>query len=115
MGQIQVSAVFPTIAKERQAEFKDLAAEALKITMEDPGNLQYDWFFSQDESRCVVRETYVSSEAILAHLAMVGDVLGRLVDAGGGLEVELFGDPSPELLQAAEPFNTKVYAFFQSK
>jgi len=115
MQPIQVTAKFPSIARDRLGEFKDLASEALKITVDDPGNLQYDWFFNAHETQCVVRETYADSEAILNHLGMVGEVLGRLVDAGGGLEVEVFGDPSPELLQAADAFNPKVYSFLQGK
>ena len=50
MEQIQVTARFPQIAKENLDEFKRLAGDALKVTSEDPGVPQYDWFFSQDES-----------------------------------------------------------------
>jgi quinol monooxygenase YgiN len=114
MEQVQVSATFPNTTA-RLAEFKELAAEALKLTADDPGVLQYDWFFNADESKCVVHETYVNSDAILNHVAMVGDLLGRLVDAGGGLELEIFGSLSPEVATATAAMNPTVHSFFQGK
>jgi hypothetical protein len=113
--QIQITATFPNIAKENLAEFKRLAGDAMKVTQDDSGALQYDWFFNADETTCVVRETYADSAAILAHLGLVADVLGPLIELGGGIEVEAFGSPSDELLKAAEPFHPTVYSFFQGK
>ena len=99
MEKIQVSAVFPNIAPGDLTEFKRVAAEALKLTIPEPGTLHYDWFFSEDETKCVVREIYADSDAMLAHLGNVGDLLGRLVELGGGLEPEGFGSPSAELAE----------------
>jgi len=113
--KIQVTATFPKIAKENLDEFKRLAGDALKVTAEDPGVPQYDWFFSDDESTCVVRETYASSEAVLAHLAMVGETRGTMIELGGGVEVEVFGNPSEALRQATAAMQPNVYTFFQGK
>ena len=77
--------------------------------------LHYDWFFSDDETRCEVREVYADSDAMLAHIANVGDVLGPMVELGGGLEVEVFGSPSAELAEALAPFNPTLYSRFQGK
>ncbi len=115
MEQLQVSAIFPNIAPDNIAEFKRVAADALKITADDPGVLQYDWFFNADETRCVVREIYASSEAVLGHLGMVGDILGPVVELGGGLEIEIYGSPSEQLLQAIEAFSPACYSYFQGK
>lgn len=115
MEQIQVTARFPRIATENLAEFKRLAGDALKVTAEDPGVPQYDWFFSDDESACVVRETYASSEAVLTHLAMVGEVLPTIIELGGGIEVEVFGSPSEALRQAISAMQPNIYSYFQGK
>ena len=46
--------------------FKVAAQECLKsVREEDNGTLQYDWFFNEDHTECVVRERYRDSEAIL--------------------------------------------------
>lgn len=74
-----------------------------------------NWFFSEDETKCVVREIYADSDAILAHLGNAGGLLGRLIELGGGLEPEGFGSPSAELAEAIVPFNPTWYAHFQGK
>lgn len=115
MEQLQVTATFPSIAKEDLAEFKRMASEVLGVTANEPGTLQYDWFFNADETQCIVRETYASSEAVLTHMGNVGDMLGTIVQLGGGIEIEFFGNPSDELRQACEAFQPIVYTHFQSK
>ena len=94
MDRIQVSARFANVSDANRAEFKQVAAVALGISRREPGVLQYDWFFNDAETVCVVRESYQDSTALLAHIANLGETFGKLVDLGGGCELELFGDPS---------------------
>ena len=115
MDTIQASATFPTIAPDNVSEFKQLASEALDAARGEPGTLQYDWFFSDDGARCVARETYANSDAVLAHLGNVGPLLGRLVELGGGLELEVFGDPSATLREAIAAFEPTIYSYVQGK
>ena len=112
---IQVTATMPNIAPANLAEFKEVAGRALELTKGESTALQYDWFLSGDETKCVVRETYADSDAILAHTTNLGELLGKLAELGGGLEVEAFGDPSPELMEAAAALEPTVYRFFQGK
>jgi hypothetical protein len=76
---------------------------------------QYDWFFNADESKCVVREIYADSDAVLTHLGSVGDLLAQIIDVGGGIEIEVFGDPSDALLEATEALQPSIYSYFQGK
>ena len=115
MKQLQVTATIPHIPSDNLSEFKRLAGKALEITADDPGALQYDWFFNADESKCVIRETYADSDAVLTHLGLMGDLLGQLIQVGGGIEIEVFGDPSDALLEAAAALQPTIYAFFQGK
>ena len=71
MGQIHINAVFSDIDPNRLDEFKAVASELLRITDDDDGVLNYDWYLTEDGTRCVVRETYVDSAAVLAHLPLV--------------------------------------------
>ena len=48
-------------------------------------------------------------------MANAGARLGRLVELGGGVRIELFGNPSPELRAALAAFDPPVYAFAQGK
>jgi hypothetical protein len=113
--QLQVNAKLTSIAKEDLAEFKRVASELLGITANEPGTLQYDWFMNEDETQCVVRETYASSDAVLAHIGNVGELLGTIIQLGGGLELEVFGNPSDELREAAEALKPVVYTQLQGK
>ena len=115
MQHIQITATLPNIAPGDLAEFKRLAAQLLELTKGDAGALQYDWFLSADETKCVVRETYEDSDAVLAHMAIVGELLGKLAALGGGLEVEGFGPVSPQLAEAAAAMQAPIYKFFQGK
>src|SRR4051794_29737203 len=97
------------------AEFKALAQQAMVLVNEEPATLQYDWFFNSDETVCVVREAFVNSDAVLAHVANVGDLLRQLISLGGGLQIDAFGDPTPELVNATAALQPSFYGFFQGK
>jgi quinol monooxygenase YgiN len=113
--QIQATATFPKIAPGGLAVFKRLAARALELTKGEAGNLQYDWFFSGDETKCVVREAYENSDAVLAHVANMGELIGKEAALGRGLEIEAFGPVSPQLAEALAALQPTVYGFFQGK
>jgi quinol monooxygenase YgiN len=115
MEQLQVNATFPRISPDAADQFEQLANDALATIRNESGTLQHDWFFSDDGARCVVRETYTSSDAFLAHLAGAGPLLGRLVELGGGLELEVFGEPSAALRDAIAAFEPRIYRYRQGK
>jgi quinol monooxygenase YgiN len=115
MNQIQVNARFPSIPANNVAEFKRLAAQALEIARAEAGTLQYAWFLSDDETVCVVRETFEDSAALLTHVANLGDTFGRVLEVGGGCTFELLGDPSPELVEATTGLDLSIFRYFQEK
>jgi quinol monooxygenase YgiN len=78
----------------------------------DPGTLQYDWFVDAEQSEAVVRETYVDSDALLAHIANLGDAFPALL-ATCELSIEIFGEPSPAVLEHAKGLPLRVYSFLQ--
>ena len=78
-------------------DFKRLSAQCMEIvrTM-DTGTLQYDTYFNDDESECIVIERFRDSDALIQH----GENLAHLMDvitATGEVFGELLGDPSAEL------------------
>ena len=94
-------------------EFKSMAEECLSIVKEkDQHTLQYDWYFNQDQTECVLREEYTDSDALLAHLGNIGDLFGKLL-AIADFSGEIYGEPSDELLQATAGLNPKVYSFYR--
>ena len=98
MNTIQVNARFGHVPSSQLDEFKQVAAQALATAQSQPGVLRYDWYFDDTQTVCVVQETYQDSEALLAHIATMGEALNTLSELGGGCEIEMFGDPSPKLV-----------------
>jgi quinol monooxygenase YgiN len=79
-------------------EFKRLSAQAAEIVRtKDPGTLQYDIYFNDDESECVVLERYKDSDAAMAHAENVGDLFGPVLAIVDVVHGEILGEPSAEL------------------
>ena len=78
-------------------EFKRLSAQCMEIVRtQDTGTLQYDTYFNDDETECIVIERFRDSEALIQH----GENLAHMMDAiiaPGSVFGELFGEPSAEL------------------
>jgi quinol monooxygenase YgiN len=114
LKKIQVTARFK-IQNGKLEEFKKIATVCVakvKENEEGKGALQYDWFFSPDNSECIVRETYTDSNAVLAHMENVGEQLGQLLGMSD-FELEIYGNPSGELQKAGAALNPKVYPFYK--
>jgi len=113
MNNLQLTARF-VIHNGQLKKFKELAEACMQSTKEkDTGTLQYDWYFNSDETECRVRETYVDSDAILAHIGNLGPLLGELL-AITDFYPELYGEPSEALVNATKALKPKIYAHFQS-
>ena len=79
-------------------EFKRLSAVCLEIVRnKDPGTLQYDTFFNEDESECIVLERFRDVDALLQHGANIGDELMEAIIATGECFGELLGAVPEEL------------------
>jgi len=78
-------------------EFKRLSKECMEIVRtQDRGTLQYDTYFNDNETECIVIERFRDSEALIEH----GEHLAHLMDpiiATGSVSGELLGEPSAEL------------------
>jgi quinol monooxygenase YgiN len=79
-------------------EFKRLSAVCLEIVRtKDPGTLQYDTFFNEDHTECIVLERFRDEEALVQHSANIGDELMEQIVATGDCSGELLGDVSVDL------------------
>jgi quinol monooxygenase YgiN len=79
-------------------EFKRLSAQAMEIVRtKDTGSLQYDVYFNDDQSECVVLERYRDSEAAIEHVSNLGDLFDAVLATVTVVHGELLGEPSAEL------------------
>lgn len=97
----------------KQEEFKRLAEQCLSISKtKDKNTLVFDWYFNEDQTECVIIETYPDSNALLVHIGNLGDLFGKLLQVADFFG-EIFGNPSVELLNATGGLEKKVYSFYQ--
>jgi quinol monooxygenase YgiN len=76
-------------------EFKRLSAQLVEIVRsKDTGTLQYEIYFSEDQSEGIVLERYRDSEALVEHAGHLGD-LGTAIP--GFVSSELLGEPSDDV------------------
>jgi quinol monooxygenase YgiN len=95
-------------------DFKRLAAQCMEIVRtKDTGTLQYDIYFNDDQSECVVHERYRDSEALIEHAAHLGDIMEAIV-ATGSVSSALLGEPSAELRAKMADSEVRLFTLYQS-
>ncbi len=112
-NNIEISAIMK-IPKGKLEEFKELAVETVRLSKErDTGTLKYDVYISSDETECDVRQEYKNSEAVLEHMANLRETLKKAYIDFPIDHVNIYGNPSPELLEAVKGINVGLYSFSQ--
>ena len=95
-------------------EFKRLSAQCMEIVrIKDTGTLQYDIYFNDDQSECIVLERYRDSEALIEHAAHLGN-LSEAILATGWVSGELLGEPSAELRAKMADGKVRLFTPFLS-
>jgi quinol monooxygenase YgiN len=113
VGELQGIARF-TFHEGGSEEFKRLSAQCMEIVRtEDTGTLQYEIYFNDDQSECIVLERYRDSQALIEHAEHIGDLMEAIV-ATGSVSGELLGEPSPELRANLADGPVRLFTPFQS-
>lgn len=75
-------------------EWKRLTEQAMEIVRtRDPGTLQYEVFFNEDESEATVFERYRDADAALEHFANIGHLMEPLMGTAT-VTGEVLGTPN---------------------
>ena len=105
---IRVHAVH-AVREDHVGEFKAMAATMVeKVRVGEPGYLSYEVSLRDDERTCHVVGLLRDSEAVLAHLANAGDMIGRFSELAPITRLEIFGGVSDELRQLVTPFGAEI-------
>jgi quinol monooxygenase YgiN len=79
-------------------EYRRLSARAMEIVRtKEPGTLQYDTYFNDEGSECVVIERYRDSGAAIEHASNLADISAAVLGIVSVVHGELLGEPSAEL------------------
>jgi quinol monooxygenase YgiN len=102
-----------TIPEENLKRFKTIAREMIASTQAETGTLGYDWFYSPDGSRCRLIETYVNSDAVLAHMTghAVRELVPQIAKFAEITGFEVYGDPGTEAGKILAGLGAELFAF----
>ena len=113
MSELQGIARF-TFHEGRVEEYKRLAKESMEVVRaKDSGTLQYEIYLNDDESEAIVLERYRDSEALVEHMANLGE-LGESMLATASVDGELLGEPSAELAKNLKGSPVQLFTPFLS-
>jgi quinol monooxygenase YgiN len=113
VGELQGIARFK-FHEGKAEEFKRLSAQCMEIVRtQDTGTLQYEIYFNDDQSECIVLERYRNSEALIEHAEHIGDLMEAIV-ATGSVSGELLGELSAELRANLADGPVRLFTPFQS-
>jgi quinol monooxygenase YgiN len=110
MEPIRIIATFTAIAPENRERFKATVSELTGLAASEEGTLEYSYYLTPDETRCLVVETYASAEALVAHMGNLGQVVGALFQSGGRVDVNILGDAPQALLEATRELQPTMYS-----
>jgi quinol monooxygenase YgiN len=89
-----------TVRPNQQEEFKAQAAEMMRLTRElDTHTLRYDWYLSEDNAECDVREAYVSEAGLIEHNEHIKDARQKLFSGSAdNHQMTVYSEASQQLV-----------------
>jgi quinol monooxygenase YgiN len=101
-----------TIPAENLVQFKAVAQAMIASTQTEAGTLGYDFFYSPDGSRCRLIETYVDSDAVLAHMTgyAVRELVPKIAAIASMTGFEVYGDPGPEAAKILAGLGAEIFS-----
>jgi Antibiotic biosynthesis monooxygenase len=97
------------VSDGKMDQFKDLCAQFISVTAQEPKCLYYGFSFNEDNVHC--REAYEDAEGLLAHLANVGALLNEVFKIAEVTRLEVHG-VAEELAKLTEPLSTLAPTYF---
>ena len=114
-NRIHIGAQF--IVKEGKIdEFKKLIKDMSRmVEANEPDTIDYEFYLnSDDETKCIVHETYADSEAALAHASSIASqtILPKIFNVASVSRFDVYGSPSKELQKMLTSINPQTYNLF---
>jgi quinol monooxygenase YgiN len=104
-----------SIEQGKIEEYKKLIKEMSKmVEANEQDTMNYQFYLNKDETKCIVYETYVNSEAALAHNDGVASrtILPKIFSLAKVSRFEVYGDPSEELENLLASFGAETFSLF---
>jgi len=91
--------------------FKEIAQAMVAFTQKEPGTLAYEWYFSADQSRGRLVETYADQNAVNAHTAgrAVQELVPKIRELSTITGFEVYGDPGPQARELLSKIGAEIF------
>src|ERR671935_2987774 len=114
-NQIHFRAEF-TIEEGKIEEYKKLVQDMIRmVEADEPDTINYQFYLNRDdETKCIVHETYTNSEAVLAHNNGVASqtILPKIFSVAKISRFDVYGNPSEELQRVLASFGAQTFNLF---
>ena len=102
-----------TVREGQLESCKRQAAEMIRIVKEkDTKTLRYEWFLSDDQTKCEVREAYVNADALVDHALHIREARDALfAESAYDHRMAFYGELSPRLLELVTRIGVTYTAF----
>lgn len=87
---------------ERVTEFQVLMSEMVALAETQPGTLVYEWYFVDDNSRCIINERYRDSAALIDHMTASQPYSERFIAAATISRLTVLGNVDSAIRTALE-------------
>lgn len=105
---IHLVAKFRDVPEEKRDGLRQAGGELVAATADESGTLSYGFYENEDGSEFTMVESYQDSDAVLAHMGNVQEQLGAVMEVGGPPQIEVFGEVSDQLAEAAAALQPAV-------
>jgi quinol monooxygenase YgiN len=96
-------------------EYKKLIQEMSRmVEANEPYMINYQFYLNKDETKCIVFETYINSEAVFTHNDGVASrtILPKIFGIAKISRFDVYGNPSEELQKLLASFGAQTFNLF---
>lgn len=98
--------------REGQLEnFKTVLTEMVASTKREQDTHIYEWYFSEDQTTCLISERYRDSAAALAHLDSFGNFAESFLATATPVRFTVLGNPDTRLRESLAGFNPVYFGY----
>lgn len=96
-------------------EFAATVERMISRTAKEPGALEYEWYLSDDRSRCRLLETYSNVDAMQRHLAgaVMKELVPKLLTFATLNRFEVCGAPDEQSAATLKSHGAEIYPHWQ--
>jgi quinol monooxygenase YgiN len=90
---------------------KEIAQAMIAFTQKEPGALAYEWYFSADQTRSKLLETYSDQNAVKAHMEgrAVSELVPKIREISSITGFEVFGDPGSPASESLSKIGAEIF------